>query len=191
MNIENAVRNLTDLSAVDDRITNADGGADPVEIELRDRRAALRGTLPDVVLSAYDALARIRRRPVVVGVRSAHCGGCHLRLPPQLDASIRRRQSLSACPHCRRLLYPAPPIEERKTIEEPIRQASLTPPSARTAKRAQGIRAAKPLARPRRRAPAARRAAGPRPTQKRGGGRRSAASREGSAFELELSLQPQ
>ena len=81
---------------------------------LEKRRAALRHAIPDAFLAAYDALGRIGRYPVVVEVRSAHCGGCYLRLPPQLDSAIRRRQTLPACPPCRRLL--SQPLPEPEIV---------------------------------------------------------------------------
>jgi hypothetical protein len=185
MNIENAVRTLTDLSAVDDRLAAAEDAAE-ADVELRDRRAALRGSIPDVVLAAYDALARVGRRPVVVGVRCAHCCGCHLRLPPQLDASVRRRQSLAACPHCRRLLYPAPPPAEPKTASEPVREAPVERPVGVATARGRGARAGKP--RSQHRVPAAKRVTGSRANQPRASRRPAAAVRERWAFELELSL---
>src|SRR6476660_7909170 len=113
--MDRTVRALSDLSAVDDQL--APEGLIPV---LAARRDALREAIPDAFLEAYDVLGRVRRRPVVVPVRRAHCGGCYLRLPPQLDVSVRRRESLSVCPHCRRLLYalaegPATPPENKSS----------------------------------------------------------------------------
>lgn len=105
--MDNTVRALADLSAIDDQL--AVEGLVP---RLQARRAALREAIPDVFLAAYDVLDRARRRPVVVAVRRAHCSGCYLRLPPQLDVSVRRRQSLSICPHCGRLLFAPLPAGE-------------------------------------------------------------------------------
>ena len=78
---------------------------DGLALALEERRAALRAAIPGVFLAAHDALGRAGRRPVVVAVRGGHCSGCYLRPPPQLDSTIRRRQSLFSCPRCGRLLY--------------------------------------------------------------------------------------
>ena len=86
---------------------------------LEGRRAVLREAIPGIFLAAYDVLGRLRRRPVVVPVRSAHCGGCYLRLPPQLDSAVRRRQSLCICPHCRRLIYSPPGGGEVSATNDP------------------------------------------------------------------------
>lgn len=101
--MDRTVRTLTDLSAIDDQISGKEALIDGLALE--QRRAALRETVPRVFLAAYDALGRLGRRPVVVEVRGGHCCGCYLRLPSQLDSTIRRRQSLSSCPRCGRLLY--------------------------------------------------------------------------------------
>lgn len=110
--MDKTVRALTDLSAVDDQLSGKEALIDRLAPALEKRRAALREAIPGVFLAAYDALGLVGRRPVVVQVRGAHCGGCCLRLPPQLDSSIRRRQSLCICPHCRRLLYSSPQAGE-------------------------------------------------------------------------------
>src|SRR6266508_3994595 len=92
--MDRTVHALEDLSATDSQL----GGGAPLTAEfvraLKKRRAALRDAIPEAFLISYDSLGRMGRRPAVVQVRNAHCGGCYLRLPPQLDSAIRHRQSL-------------------------------------------------------------------------------------------------
>lgn len=107
--MDRTVRALTDLSTVDDQISRKEAPLERGVLALEAQRAALRETIPMVFLAAYDSLLRMGRRPVVVEVRGTHCSGCCLRLPPQLGSSIRRRQSLCLCPHCRRILYMSAP----------------------------------------------------------------------------------
>jgi hypothetical protein len=116
--MDRTVRALTDLSAVDDQLSAREALMDGLALALEERRAALREAIPGAFLAAYDALGQMGRRPAVVPVRGAHCGGCYLRLPPQLDSSIRRRQSLCSCPHCRRLLYSAIRVGESEEASE-------------------------------------------------------------------------
>jgi len=116
--MDRTVRALTDLSAVDDQLSAREALMDGLAHALEERRAALREAIPGTFLAAYDALGRVSRRPVIVPVRGAHCGGCYLRLPPKLDSSIRRRQSLCSCPHCRRLLYSATRVGESGEASE-------------------------------------------------------------------------
>jgi hypothetical protein len=131
--MDKTVRALEDLSATDSQL----GGDAPPTAEfvraLEKRRAALRDAIPEAFLVAYDALGRMGRRPAVVQVRNAHCGGCYLRLPPQLASAIRHRQSLRSCPHCRRLLYSPPPQEsETASATKPgLERALLKSPSSK------------------------------------------------------------
>ena len=107
--MDRTVRALTDLSTVDDQLSRKEALLERGVLALEAQRAALRETIPMVFLAAYDSLFQMGRRPVVVEVRGAHCSGCRLRLPPQLGSSVRRRQSLCLCPHCRRMIYVSPP----------------------------------------------------------------------------------
>jgi predicted nucleic acid-binding Zn-ribbon protein len=116
--MDKTVRALTGLSAIDDQLFEREALMDGLALALEQRRAALREAIPGVFLAAYDALGRVGRRPVVVEVRGGHCCGCYLRLPSQLDSTIRRRQSLSSCPRCRRLLYSSPRVSDSESAPE-------------------------------------------------------------------------
>jgi predicted nucleic acid-binding Zn-ribbon protein len=108
MTIEETVRALAELSDIDLRLSGAGSREDRVPRSLEGRRAALREAIPGNMLAAYDDLGRAGRRPAVVPlVRGSYCGGCYMRVPPQLHAFVRRGQSVCSCPRCRRLLYVA------------------------------------------------------------------------------------
>jgi predicted nucleic acid-binding Zn-ribbon protein len=115
MTIEGTVRALAELSEIDHCLSGAGEREDRVARTLESRRAALRESIAGNFLAAYDDLGRAGRRPAVVPlVRGAHCGGCHMRVPPQLGVFVRRGQSVCSCPHCRRLLFaPVAAIETR------------------------------------------------------------------------------
>jgi hypothetical protein len=53
---------------------------------------------------AYQRLAAQRHGQVVVEVQAETCGGCHLKVRPQLLSEIRQQDKLVPCPHCQRLL---------------------------------------------------------------------------------------
>ncbi len=74
---------------------------------LAKQRDLIRGEISKPFLSSYDALMRDGRYPPFVEARGSHCGGCNLRLTPQLACAIRRGEGLLECPHCRRLLFNA------------------------------------------------------------------------------------
>jgi hypothetical protein len=122
--MDKTARALTNLSSVDDQLSKRETLMAGLASALEERRTALREAIPGPFLAAYDALGR-GRRPVIVAVRGAHCGGCYLRLPPQLDSAIRRRQSLCSCPHCGRLLYSS----QRAGDSERTTESKLKPES--------------------------------------------------------------
>jgi hypothetical protein len=141
--MDKTVRALNDLSATDLQLRDDTASTDASVSALRKRRAALRKAIPAVILVAYDALDRIGRRPVAVQVRNAHCGGCYLRLPPQLASAVRHRLTLLSCPHCRRLLYsPAP--EEIENANGPKPEPERAPVKARASKRVRRISGRRP-----------------------------------------------
>lgn len=55
---------------------------------------------------------RLRRIPAVVVVKDGTCGGCHMRIPPQLYNIIQRGSSLEQCPTCNRIIYWSKMLEE-------------------------------------------------------------------------------
>lgn len=56
----------------------------------------------------YQRIARLRDGQAVVLLREGTCGGCYLKIQPQLVSDIRRQDQLITCPHCQRiLLWPA------------------------------------------------------------------------------------
>jgi predicted nucleic acid-binding Zn-ribbon protein len=138
--MDRTVRALTDLSAVDDQLSGKEALMDGLALALEQRRAALREATPRVFLAAYDALGRVGRRPVVVEVRRGHCSGCYLRLPSQLDSTIRRRQSLCSCPHCGRLLYSSTRVSDSEGAPESKHETrDRLAGNVRKLKRARGI----------------------------------------------------
>lgn len=52
----------------------------------------------------YQQLSAIRDRQAVVLVQEGACGGCHLKVQPQLVSELRRQDKLITCPHCQRIL---------------------------------------------------------------------------------------
>ena len=60
------------------------------------------------LLEIYERLAEQKDGSVVAHLNDGVCGGCHLKVQPQLVSEIRLQESLNTCPHCRLiLLWPA------------------------------------------------------------------------------------
>ncbi|HTO86279.1 MAG TPA: C4-type zinc ribbon domain-containing protein [Thermoanaerobaculia bacterium] len=100
------IGNLTLLFSIDCQLREQ-GSAAAAAKRLAKQRDSVRGEISKPFLSSYDALMREGRYPPFVEARGSHCGGCNLRLTPQLACALRRGEGLLACPHCRRLLFSA------------------------------------------------------------------------------------
>jgi predicted nucleic acid-binding Zn-ribbon protein len=53
----------------------------------------------------YERLSKQKGHNVVVGIERGVCGGCHMRLNPQIVVSCRAEQEIVTCPNCGRILY--------------------------------------------------------------------------------------
>jgi hypothetical protein len=60
--------------------------------------------LDEKLYAVYHRLAIQRGSQVVVYVQNGTCGGCHLKVQPQLVSEIRQQNTLITCPHCQRML---------------------------------------------------------------------------------------
>ncbi len=68
-------------------------------------REELAGAVAEGDRTRYERLFRSKGDNVVVGVQHGVCGGCHMRLPPQLVVSCQAEKELVTCINCGRILY--------------------------------------------------------------------------------------
>jgi predicted nucleic acid-binding Zn-ribbon protein len=73
--------------------------------ELEANREALAAVVDDGARARYERLVRSKGENVVVGVQHGVCGGCHMKLPPQLLVTCQAEKELVACSNCGRILY--------------------------------------------------------------------------------------
>ena len=73
--------------------------------ELEVNREELATAAGDSARSRYERLIKNKGENVVVGVQHGVCGGCHMRLPPQLLVTCQAQQELVTCSNCGRILY--------------------------------------------------------------------------------------
>lgn len=73
--------------------------------ELETNREELAAAVDESARARYERLVRSKGENVVVGVQHGVCGGCHMRLPPQLLVQCQAQQELIACSNCGRILY--------------------------------------------------------------------------------------
>jgi predicted nucleic acid-binding Zn-ribbon protein len=73
--------------------------------ELTANREDLATAVDEGARARYERLFRSKGENVVVGVQHGVCGGCHMRLPPQLLVQCQAQQELVTCSNCGRILY--------------------------------------------------------------------------------------
>ena len=73
--------------------------------ELETNREALASAVDESARSRYERLVRSKGENVVVGVQHGVCGGCHMKLPPQLTVTCQAEKELVSCSNCGRILY--------------------------------------------------------------------------------------
>jgi predicted nucleic acid-binding Zn-ribbon protein len=73
--------------------------------ELETNREELATAVDTGARARYERLVKNKGENVVVGVQHGVCGGCHMKLPPQLLVSCQAQQELVTCSNCGRILY--------------------------------------------------------------------------------------
>jgi predicted nucleic acid-binding Zn-ribbon protein len=73
--------------------------------QLEANRGELATAVEGTSLARYERLVRSKGENVVVGVQHGVCGGCHMKLPPQLLVQCQAQQELVSCINCGRILY--------------------------------------------------------------------------------------
>jgi predicted nucleic acid-binding Zn-ribbon protein len=73
--------------------------------ELQQNREELAGAVDESVRARYERLVRSKGENVVVGISHGVCGGCHMRVPPQLLVQCQAQQEVVTCSNCGRILY--------------------------------------------------------------------------------------
>ena len=73
--------------------------------ELEANREELANAVDEDVRGRYERLVKHKGENVVVGIQHGVCGGCHMKVPPQVLLSCRQQQELVTCSNCGRILY--------------------------------------------------------------------------------------
>lgn len=79
--------------------------------ELAAERAKLAQAVEEGARARYERLVKSKGENVVVGVQHGVCGGCHMRLPPQLLVTCQADKELVSCSNCGRMLYYTPDMD--------------------------------------------------------------------------------
>ncbi len=73
--------------------------------ELEANREELAAAVDTTARGRYERLVKNKGENVVVGVQHGVCGGCHMKLQPQLLVMCQAQQELVTCSNCGRILY--------------------------------------------------------------------------------------
>jgi len=73
--------------------------------ELERGRAELASSVDKSALNRYERLLKSKGDMVVVGVHHSVCGGCHMKLPPQVLVACKSEREIVGCINCGRILY--------------------------------------------------------------------------------------
>ena len=93
---------------VDDQITQLGAREQNLKKELAEletNREELANAVDEDVRARYERLFKHKGENVVVGIQHGVCGGCHMKVPPQVLLSCRQQQELVTCSNCGRILY--------------------------------------------------------------------------------------
>jgi len=74
-------------------------------------REDLAAAVGETERARYDRLVRTKGEHVVVGVQHGVCGGCHMRLPPQLLVFCQAEKEIITCSNCGRVLFYTPDMD--------------------------------------------------------------------------------
>jgi predicted nucleic acid-binding Zn-ribbon protein len=73
--------------------------------DVKAEREALAGRVDPEVLQRYMAMLAKKQEAVVVPIRQESCGGCHMKLSPQILHDAHSGQKWTSCGFCGRMLY--------------------------------------------------------------------------------------
>ncbi|MGO8839084.1 MAG: zinc ribbon domain-containing protein [Limisphaerales bacterium] len=73
--------------------------------DLQRGRAELAAAVDESARGRYERLFKSKGDNVIVGVHHGVCGGCHMKLPPQILVQCRSQSEIVSCSNCGRILY--------------------------------------------------------------------------------------
>jgi len=79
--------------------------------QLEANREELAAAVDQVDRGRYERLTRSKGDRVLVGIQGGVCGGCHMKVPPQLLVLCQQEKELITCSNCGRILYYTPDMD--------------------------------------------------------------------------------
>jgi len=88
--------------------------------DLKGDRDTLLPGISEGILRKYQRIFANKRDTAVVPLVNYVCGGCHMRLPPQIANNVRKADELVICENCSRILYWPEGLGKKEDAAEPV-----------------------------------------------------------------------
>ena len=108
------------LAAEEKRTAEEAAKLDAKIAELKGERDKLLPVISEVILRKYQRIFANKRDSAIVPLVNYTCGGCHMRLPPQIANNVRKTDELVICESCSRILYWPEGLEKKEEAAEPV-----------------------------------------------------------------------
>lgn len=97
--------------AVDAELNHLQQRIETIEADLvatKKERAELAQDIDPEWVARFERVLKHRGDYAVVPIENGTCGGCHMKLPPQVAHDARRLDDMTSCMYCGRMLYYMP-----------------------------------------------------------------------------------
>lgn len=112
--MEALTREREKLAAEEARVAGEVAKLDAKIAELKGERDKLLPGVSQAVLRKYQRIFANKRDSAIVPLVNYVCGGCHMRLPPQIANNVRKTDELVICENCSRILYWPDGLEKKE-----------------------------------------------------------------------------
>ena len=108
------------LAAEEARVAGEVAKLDAQIAELKGERDKLLPGVSQTILRKYQRIFANKRDTAIVPLINYVCGGCHMRLPPQIANNVRKTNELVICENCSRILYWPDGLEKKEDAAVPV-----------------------------------------------------------------------
>ncbi len=101
-----------EFDAINKEVSSEKAAIEKSKSELFTKREELSRNIEQKVLSFYEKIRIWAGNTAVVGVKKQACYGCYMKLNDKTYSEVIKADEICNCPHCGRILYIEPVIEE-------------------------------------------------------------------------------
>ncbi len=116
---EALAREREDLAKEEKKVAEEAAKLDARISDLKGERDKLLPSVSEAILRKFQRIFANKRDSAVVPLVNYVCGGCHMRLPPQIANNVRKAE-LVICENCSRILYWPEGLEKKEDAAAPV-----------------------------------------------------------------------